>query len=366
VQILCALRQRAEVQVFCPIPAYPRGLRSRSFSEADPDYQVPPLTVTYIRYPSLPVLSRPFNGATCARYLEPHLRAYAPDVVLNYWIYPQGRGALLAARRLGAAVVVGAIGSDLNALPDPVSAHLARRTMLEADHVITKSAKLRELALTMGVPAAQVTAIPNGCDHGLFAPGDRAQARRALGVAPEARLIVFVGRLEMAKGIRELAEACRRLRAGEPNLQLAYVGDGLGAAWLKRYQADNPGWMLLPSSTDAAGVARWLRASDVLALPSYAEGCPNVVLEALSCGRPVVASAVGGIPEIVNDECGVLVPPQNVPALRDALAQVLGRPWDEALLASVHGRAWSDVAGEVYAILAASMAGRAETVEALA
>jgi glycosyltransferase involved in cell wall biosynthesis len=75
---------------------------------------------------------------------------------------------------------------------------------------------------------------------------------------------------------------------------------------------------------------------------------------------------VGGIPEIVNDECGVLVPPQNVPALRDALAQVLGRPWDEALLASVHGRAWSDVAGEVYAILAASMAGRAETVEALA
>jgi hypothetical protein len=154
VQILCALRQRAEVQVFCPIPAYPRGLRSRSYSEADPDYQVPPLTVTYIRYPSLPVLSRPFNGAICARYLEPHLRAYAPDVVLNYWIYPQGRGALLAARRLGAAVVVGAIGSDLNALPDPVSAHLARRTMLEADHVITKSAKLRELALTMGVPAA--------------------------------------------------------------------------------------------------------------------------------------------------------------------------------------------------------------------
>jgi teichuronic acid biosynthesis glycosyltransferase TuaC len=135
-------------------------------------------------------------------------------------------------------------------------------------------------------------------------------------------------------------------------LQLAYVGDGPGTSVLsslkEQFSAD---WVLLPGSTDAAGVAQWLRASNLLALPSYAEGCPNVVLEALSCGRPVVATNVGGIPEVLSKECGELLSPRDPVALSEAIDRVLQQKWDERKLTSQFGRSWDEMADEVYGIL---------------
>ena len=77
-----------------------------------------------------------------------------------------------------------------------------------------------------------------------------------------------------------------------------------------------------------------MAAADLVTLPSYMEGCPNVVLEALACGRPVVATNVGGIPEIMSDECGQLVPPRDPSALAQALASVLDRTWDAAAISA--------------------------------
>ena len=84
-------------------------------------------------------------------------------------------------------------------------------------------------------------------------------------------------------------------------------------------------------------VAVWMAAADVVTLPSYMEGCPNVILEALACGRPVVATHVGGIPEIMDDECGLLVPPREPAALAQALASVLDTTWDSAAISSTLG-----------------------------
>ena len=351
-QLLCALTERVSVEVVCPIPRYPKGFRSRNYREADVNFRVPPLSTTYIRYPSVPLVTRPINGMICARYIEDCLRGIAPDVVLNFWIYPQGRGALLAGRRVGAKVIVGAIGTDLNVLPGRVTAHLTLRTMLEADHVITKSNKLRCRAVEMGVPADKVTAVLNGCDRNLFSPGDRVGARKNLNVSLDKSLIVFVGRLELAKGIRELFDACRELRKKYANLQLAYVGDGPAGSVLSSLKAQvSADWLLLPGSTDAAGVAQWLRACNLLALPSYAEGCPNVVLEALCCGRPVVATNVGGVPEVLSGEGGELVSPRDSVALAEAIDRVLQQKWDERKLASQFGRGWDDMADEVCRIL---------------
>ena len=340
------------MEVVCPIPKYPRGFRSRDYREADVNFRVPPLSTTYIRYPSVPVVTRPINGMICAHYIEDCLREIAPDVVLNFWIYPQGRGALLAGRTVGAKVIVGAIGSDLNALPGRVTSYLTLRTMMEADHVITKSDKLRCRAVEMGVPPDRVTAVLNGCDRRLFSPGDRIGARKDLNISLDKCLVVFVGRLEVAKGIRDLFDACHRLRAKYANLQLAYIGDGPGASLLSRLKARfSAGWVLLPGSTDARGVAQWLRASNLLALPSYVEGCPNVVLEALSCGRPVVATNVGGVPEVLSREGGELVSPRDSVALAEAIDHVLQQKWDERKLASKCGRSWDDMADEVCRIL---------------
>jgi teichuronic acid biosynthesis glycosyltransferase TuaC len=93
-------------------------------------------------------------------------------------------------------------------------------------------------------------------------------------------------------------------------------------------------------------------------LPSYMEGCPNAVLEALACGRPVVATSVGGIPEIMNETCGCLVPPQNPQALAHGLNSVLDRTWNPAEISAVHGRSWNTVADELLAAFQALVPAR--------
>jgi len=93
-----------------------------------------------------------------------------------------------------------------------------------------------------------------------------------------------------------------------------------------------------------------MAAADLVTLPSYMEGCPNVVLEALACGRPVVATNVGGIPEIMSDQCGHLVPPRDPGALALALAAVLDRTWDAAAISAQGSRSWSAVADELLGI----------------
>ncbi len=112
-------------------------------------------------------------------------------------------------------------------------------------------------------------------------------------------------------------------------------------------------------------MARWVAASNLFCLPSHAEGLPNAVIEALASGRPVVASRVGGIPELVDSECGILVPPQNPSALADALSEALARPWDELAISSKFRRGWDQVAIETERILIEALEGdtRAQTLE---
>jgi teichuronic acid biosynthesis glycosyltransferase TuaC len=86
-------------------------------------------------------------------------------------------------------------------------------------------------------------------------------------------------------------------------------------------------------------------------LPSYREGCPNVVIEALASGRPVVASNVGGIPELMDARSGRLVPAMDAKALKVALDEVLAETWDAAEISGRHSRSWSDVADAVEEVL---------------
>jgi glycosyltransferase involved in cell wall biosynthesis len=102
----------------------------------------------------------------------------------------------------------------------------------------------------------------------------------------------------------------------------------------------------------------WLAAANLVTLPSYMEGCPNVVLEALACGRPMVATRVGGIPEIMSDACGRLVPARDAFGLAEALAAVLDAKWDSETISAHWSRGWSVVAGELLEIFESIVAGR--------
>ena len=352
-QLLLALSKHADINVVCPFPRYPKWFRP-TYDHRSPDlsYSPPGLMTRYFEYPALPGLTRCINGLVCAKYLEAYFRESVPDVACNFWLYPEGYATVAVARRLGIPVIVGSVGSDLNRIPDPVSRWFTRVAMNRAAFVVTKGGHLRQQAIRMGINADKVLSVLNGCDPEVFQLRDRSVARAQLGVDDAAKLVLFVGRLDSQKGIVELIHAFSSLVSRQPDLRLVYIGDGPCQEQLQGIARDLAleDRILFAGACPSQKVAQWLAASNVLALPSYKEGCPNVVIEALSCGRPVVATNVGGIPELVNEVSGVLIPPQDSEALASAIEIAMERKWDERLISEQFRRGWDDAAAEILTI----------------
>jgi glycosyltransferase involved in cell wall biosynthesis len=353
-QTLRLIAREADVRVFYPNASYPSLLkpRSRSYQKLDSSYSPPDMKVNYYDYPALPMVSRPFNGWLAARVLLPHVRRFAPDLIFSCFLYPDGYAALKIGKALSVPVVTQSIGSDINRIGDPISALHTRTVLREADFLVTVSDDLRKKAVSMGASPEKSRAIVNGCDLSVFHVRDRLEARQKLRIDPAAEAVVYIGRMDVKKGLRELVEASASLHSERPNLHVYLVGEGPDRPLIESViQGNNAaGYIHVLPACAFDDVAVWMAAADLVTLPSYMEGCPNVVLEALACGRPVVATNVGGIPEIMSDKCGRLVPPREPLALAQALAFVLDAAWDAAAISARGSRSWSDVAAELLAI----------------
>ena len=362
-QVLRVLSRQTNLRVFYPNASYPSLLKpgSRSYDKLDPSYSPPGVGVSYYDYPALPLLSRAFNGWMAARALLPHIRGFGPDLIYAYFLYPEGYAALQIGKALGVPVVVKSIGSDINRIGDPISAMHTRTVLHETDFLITVSSDLRNKAVAMGAPPEKSRAIVNGCDPSVFHVGDRLEARRKLGIDPAAQAIVYLGRMDVRKGLRELVAAAASLHPERPKLHVYLVGEGPDRSLIESaIQLANAAAFIhtLPGCSFDE-VAVWMGASDLVTLPSYMEGCPNVVIEALASGRPVVATNVGGIPEIMTGECGRLVPPRDSRALAEALASVLDSSWDANAISAQCSRSWEDVAAELLEVFQGVVSRRA-------
>jgi glycosyltransferase involved in cell wall biosynthesis len=355
------LRDAVEIEVFCPAPRYPRArwLQPARFAyhRADPAAAPPGLPTHYLEYATLPWIGRAFNGLSTAKAIGPALAAWQPDVILSYWLYPTAWAALRVGRRLGVAVIVGSRGSDLHRIPDALVRRMTSATLRRADAVITVTEDLRRAAIRLGAAPARTHSIPNGCDPRVFHPFERADARRALGLSLDGRLLLQVGNLIASKGIFDLWNAFELLAASKPDLRLALVGEGPAEAAI-RDRAMRSGLaqrLLLPGARPAVEIPLWLNAADLVCLASHGEGCPNVVIEALCCGRPVVGTDVGGIPELIGAGCGFLTPARNPPAFARAVSQALETVWEPRAIAARFSRSWEDVARETLAICSACL-----------
>jgi len=291
---------------------------------------------------------------------------FEPDVVVGYWVYPDGFAALRTARQLGKPCVVGALGSDIH-VRSGSNAWLTRYTIRHADSLIVVSEAMKRSAIAdFDARPDRVHTIVNGFNRSVFRLQDGAEARRALGIAADARLLIYVGRFVEAKGLLELLDAFEALAAADPSLRLALIGDGVMADQLpdivRRKGLEQR--VIFPGGLEPLEVARWIAAADLLTLPSWSEGYPNVVVEALACGTPVVATDVGGTREILRDDAGLLVPPRNVDALRTALAAVLARAWDRRAIAASMERSWDDVASETLGVCEQAVGSRRTEVRA--
>lgn len=289
------------------------------------------------------------------------LRAGGYDCILASWAYPDAVTARWVARWLGVPYVVKVHGSDLNVQAEfALKRPQIRSALRNAGAVVAVSKALSDKAIAIGAPTGRVHVIYNGVDAALFSPDGREQARSRLGTLPAKPLILFVGNLKASKGCMDLLEAFPELLSSHPDARLVYIGAGPCHADLLR-RADALGCATqveLPGAIAHKELADWFRAADVLCLPSHNEGVPNVVLEAMACGTPVVATHVGGIPEVVPDFAGRLIPVADHAALADALIQASNRAWDHGRIAA-HAATfkWEDNVGKLTAILSAVIDG---------
>lgn len=364
-QTLRVLARKADVHVFYPNASYPPLLkpRSRSYDKLDASFSPPDVKVSYYNYPALPLVSRPFNGWAESRALLPAVRDFAPDLIFSYYLYPDGYAALKIGKALVIPFVAMSIGSDINRIGDPISAMLTRTVIREADFLITVSSDLRNKALTMGASPEKTSALLHGCDLSVFYVRDRLAARQKLHIDPAAEVVIYVGRMDVKKGLRELVEAAALLHSERNNLQVYLIGEGPDRPLIEHnLQTHNATSYVHPLHSCAFDdVAVWMAAADLVTLPSYMEGSPNVVFEALASGRPVVATNVGGIPEIMCSECGQLVPPGDSHALAQALASVLDKSWDAEVISARGRRSWEAVAAELLDIFESLIFSRKET-----
>lgn len=312
----------------------------------------PAIPARTLDYPYLPGVSRNFNGRLLARVFEKRVCQERPDVILAYRIYPDGVAAVKTGLALGVPAVIGARGSDLKLIPP--SGLIRRDTIWALRHaaaVLCVSEDLAGIARQWS-PADRVHFVRNGVDAAVFSPGDCSVVRARLGIPADRNLVVFTGNLIPVKGIPTLLRALAALRRHGHLWHAALIGDGgqrseLAALAVELGVAPQVDFL---GPKDAPEIAQWLNACNVFCLPSESEGMPNVVLEALSCGRNVVATDVGGVGEIVCDRSGILVPRGDAEALAGALQRSLEIPWNRQAIADSCRYSWAEVAEKTLAI----------------
>ena len=241
------------------------------------------------------------------------------DCLVGSWGYPDAVAVAAIARLSGTPMIAKVHGSDVNVFTREPS----RRAQIcwalnRSRHVVAVSRALAERLAEIGVDPGKATVLYNGVDPVRFHPVPRDEARRALGFDEADRVLLFIGNIQASKGCMELLDAFGRLRERMPDLSLVFIGAGPQARALSERAAALGASERVRFAGRLAHeqIVQWFGAADVFCLPSHAEGVPNVVLEAMACGTPVVATRVGGIPEVLPAYAGLMVPPQDAAALR--------------------------------------------------
>lgn len=254
-----------------------------------------------------------FYARSVRRAFERALDAFDPDVLLCAWAYPDGWAAAELCRESGLPLVTKVHGSDVHlAAKGSRRAEQTAAALGAADAVVAVSRQLAAAVRELGVPGERVHTVYNGVDTSIFSPGRRDRSSRT----PK---ILFVGNLVDVKGIDVLVDACGRLRSRGLEFQCDLIGQGpLHHRLTRQISALSlVDHVRLHPPRAHRELAEAYRGADILVLPSRSEGVPNVVLEAIACGTPIVATRVGGIPEVLDDR--FLVDPDDAPGLADAV-----------------------------------------------
>jgi teichuronic acid biosynthesis glycosyltransferase TuaC len=337
------LATRCEVVVISPTPLSPpivRQLKSRWACYASKPSKITweGIEVHHPRYLNIPgehgfPLSAFFYCWAIKGLMVRLKNTFDFDLVHAHTICPDGFAAAQICRQVSTPLICTIHGSDVNIYPyrTRLTRLVIRRAIRSVDAIVAVSAALKEETLALETPKREIQVVPNGVDLQRFAPVDRQQARAELGLPHDGDVLLYASRLDEAKGLSYLLAALKIVLSHNSHCLLVLVGDGSYREHLTREIAE----LGLRNNVRLAGlrphneIPKWMSASDLVVQPSLNEGSPLPVYEAFACGRPVIASRVGGIPElIISDDYGLLVPPARPEALADALLYGLRKEWD--------------------------------------
>jgi glycosyltransferase involved in cell wall biosynthesis len=252
------------------------------------------------------------------------------DVLHAHQLYLDAVAARIAGRILGVPAVAKMVGAgpggDLDRLRRTAGGSFLLRFLQGLDAVMVPSPRCRTELVAAGFQAERIHVIPNGVDLSLFQPEPVPTAANPLGCG-EVPAVVFTGRLIEAKGLLDLLEAWPLLLREVPDAHLVLVGSGPLEAELRRRAAVPPLAGRVHLAGEVPDVRPYLRAAKAFVFPSWAEGLPNALLEAMAMGLACVATGIGPIADAVrNGEEALLVPPRSPRELAAALAKILTRP----------------------------------------
>ncbi|MGH7090257.1 MAG: glycosyltransferase [Stellaceae bacterium] len=281
------------------------------------------IEVLHPRYLVLPKIGMSLGAATLFARALPVFRRLRKerdfDLIDAHYFYPDGVAAALIGAVLHKPVVITARGSDLTELSRyALPRSMVRFAVRSAAGLIAVSRALKDELVHLGAPASKVRVLRNGVDLSLFRPLARAAARAAFGF--EGSTLLSVGRLVGLKGYDLVIGALTRM----PRHSLAIAGEGPERASLERLAQSlgvNERVRFL-GSVPHERLAALYSAADILVLASSREGWPNVLLEAMACGTPVVVSNIAGMSEIVTDAVGAFMPERTAGGVAAAVAEI--------------------------------------------
>lgn len=334
-----ALRARGhDVRVVSPTgwapPVHPRWRDHRAVPGQDVVQGIPVLYPRMLSLPGARLGRRNCEAmlAAVGRSLRRVHERWPFDVIHAHMVVPDGWVAARVGARLGVPAVATAHRADVLDVPSRGEADARRvgQAVGMVDQLCAVSHVVAGAARELGEPRRPIVVVPNGADTERCQPWPREQMRTEFGLPAGERIVTYVGKLVPRKGVDILIEAMdllARRPEGAPFLAAAGAGEMREPLERRAAELGIADRVRFVGKVEHDRVGRWMAAGDVFVLPSYSEGLPTVVCEAMNCGVPVVATAVDGTPEIVRDgETGLLVPAGDAAALADALARVLDDP----------------------------------------
>ncbi len=353
-----------QLEVVSPVPFFPPlrvNERYYNYSQVAREEWIGGMRVHHPRFFLLPKVGKGLDGLLLFLSIYPAVKRlhqrFSFDLLDVHFAYPDGYAGYLLARALKKPYTVTIRGSDVNLFPQhPVRRRLIHRALSNANRVIAVCQALKDAAVAIDVPADNIVVVPNGVDLAKFFPMNKLEARRAIDLPMDRRIVLSVGHLCERKGFHLLIEAMPTLlRKVGHDLLLVIVGGNVFEGDFLTYLKDKVAQFGLGNHVLLAGpkppeeLHVWYSAADLFCLASSREGWPNVCFESLACGVPVVATKIWGTPEVIcSPDYGLLVDERTPEALAVGIERGLKSEWNpQKMIDYARQNTWANVAQKV-------------------